>query len=82
METDLTKGNITKSLLLFSLPMILGNLLQQLYNVADTFIVGKYIGSDALAGSRIFIYNNDVFDFDYFRFMYGKRYFIFDVIWS
>ena len=49
METDLTKGNITKSLLLFSLPMILGNLLQQLYNVADTFIVGKYIGSDALA---------------------------------
>ena len=49
MEIDLTKGNITKSLLLFSLPMILGNLLQQLYNVADTFIVGKYIGSDALA---------------------------------
>lgn len=49
METDLTKGNITKSLLLFSLPMILGNLLQQLYNVADTFIVGKYISSDALA---------------------------------
>ncbi|WP_455684912.1 MATE family efflux transporter [Thomasclavelia sp.] len=49
MEAKLTEGKITKSLLLFSLPMILGNLLQQLYNVADTFIVGKYLGSEALA---------------------------------
>ncbi|MEG0593039.1 MAG: MATE family efflux transporter [Coprobacillus sp.] len=49
MNEQLVKGNITKSLLLFSIPMVLGNLLQQLYNVADTFIVGKYIGSDALA---------------------------------
>lgn len=49
MDSKLTKGPITKSLLLFSLPMILGNLLQQFYNVADTFIVGQYIGSKALA---------------------------------
>lgn len=49
MNNDLIKGNITKSLLLFSIPMILGNLLQQLYNIADTFIVGQYIGSQALA---------------------------------
>lgn len=49
MDSKLTKGPITKSLLLFSIPMILGNLLQQLYNVADTFIVGQYIGSSALA---------------------------------
>lgn len=49
MERSLIKGNITRSLLMFSLPMILGNLLQQLYNVADTFIVGKYLGSQALA---------------------------------
>lgn len=49
MNQNLTKGNITKSLILFSIPMILGNLLQQLYNIADTFIVGKYIGSSALA---------------------------------
>lgn len=48
MVTKLTEGNITKGLIMFSLPMILGNLLQQLYNVADTFIVGHYIGSDAL----------------------------------
>lgn len=44
MNNQLTKGSITKSLLLFSLPMILGNLLQQFYNIADTFIVGQYLG--------------------------------------
>lgn len=49
MNTDLIKGNVTKSLLIFALPMILGNLLQQLYNIADTFIVGQFIGSNALA---------------------------------
>lgn len=49
MNQELLKGPVTKSLLLFSLPMILGNLLQQLYNVADTFIVGQYLGANALA---------------------------------
>ena len=49
MNHQLTKGHITKSLLFFSLPMILGNLLQQFYNIADTFIVGQYLGSHALA---------------------------------
>lgn len=49
MNHQLTKGHITKSLLFFSLPMILGNLLQQFYNIVDTYIVGKYIGSNALA---------------------------------
>lgn len=44
MEKRLTTGPIGRSLLAFSLPMILGNLLQQLYNVADTLIVGKTIG--------------------------------------
>lgn len=48
MKQNLTKGNITKSLLLFAIPMILGDLLQQFYNIADTFIVGKYISSQAL----------------------------------
>ena len=46
---DLTQGPITKTLLLFSAPMIAGNLLQQLYNVVDTLIVGHFIGPDALA---------------------------------
>lgn len=49
MYRDLTKGTITKTILLFVLPMIAGNLLQQFYNIADTLIVGKFLGSDALA---------------------------------
>ena len=49
MYRDLTKGNITKGLVLFALPMIAGNLLQQLYNVADTLIVGRALGRNALA---------------------------------
>lgn len=49
MVSDLTQGSITKTLLRFSLPMILGNLMQQMYNVADTLIVGRFIGKDALA---------------------------------
>lgn len=46
---DLTEGKIGKSLLLFSMPMILGNLLQQMYNIADTLLVGRIIGPAALA---------------------------------
>lgn len=49
VEQQLTKGHIGKALIQFSLPMILGNLLQQLYNIADTLIVGKTIGPTALA---------------------------------
>ena len=49
MNEDLTKGPVMKSMLCFAVPMILGNLLQQCYNVADTLIVGQFIGSDALA---------------------------------
>lgn len=49
MQKDLTHGSITKSMLLFAAPMILGNLLQQLYNIVDTLIVGRYLGPDALA---------------------------------
>ena len=49
MNQDLTKGPIIKSMLLFAVPMILGNLLQQCYNIADTFIVGRFLGSNALA---------------------------------
>lgn len=48
-ERNLTEGNILKTMLLFSLPMILGNLLQQIYNIADTMVVGHYLGSNALA---------------------------------
>lgn len=46
---DLSEGNILSTLLLFALPMMAGNLLQQIYNIADTLIVGRYLGPDALA---------------------------------
>ncbi len=49
MGRDLTKGPVLRSMLLFAIPMILGNLLQQCYNIADTLIVGRVLGRDALA---------------------------------
>src|SRR5699024_6266987 len=48
MNQDLTQGRITSSLLRFAWPFMVGNLLQQLYNVVDTLIVGRYLGSNAL----------------------------------
>ena len=49
MYYDLTRGKISRSLILFALPMIAGNLLQQFYNIADTLIVGQALGKNALA---------------------------------
>ena len=49
MQRDLTSGSVTGAMLRFALPMILGNLLQQLYNIADTIVVGRALGADALA---------------------------------
>ncbi len=48
-QLDLTKGPISRNLLLFAFPLICGNILQQLYNVVDTLIVGQYLGANALA---------------------------------
>ena len=49
MNRDLTRGSVIKSMLLFAIPMILGDLLQQCYNIADTLIVGQFLGRNALA---------------------------------
>ena len=49
MKTELTQGPVVKTMLRFAVPMILGNLLQQCYNIADMLIVGRYLGTDALA---------------------------------
>lgn len=49
MNKDLTQGPVMRSMLLFAVPMILGNLLQQCYNIADTLIVGQFLGKNALA---------------------------------
>ena len=49
MAVALTSGSIVRPMLLFALPLTLGNLLQQLYNITDTAIVGQFVGPDALA---------------------------------
>ena len=48
-QQNLTQGPITKGILLFALPLMFGNLLQQMYNIADTWVVGRFLGADALA---------------------------------
>ncbi len=59
MISDMTKGNPTKTILIFTLPMLIGNLFQQLYNIVDSVVVGRYIGKDALAavGSSFMLMN-------------------------
>lgn len=49
MVTDLTKGNCLKQIIIFAVPMFIGNLFQQLYVVVDSAVVGQMIGTDALA---------------------------------
>ena len=49
MEKDMTVGNPTKMILDFTVPLFIGNVFQQLYNMADTIIVGKFVGANALA---------------------------------
>lgn len=48
-NVELTEGNIWKSIILFSIPLLIGNLFQQLYNAVDSFVVGNYVGTAALA---------------------------------
>ena len=45
----MSEGNIWKQLLFFSIPLVLGNIFQQLYNAVDSIIVGNFVGSQALA---------------------------------
>ena len=59
-KTRMTEGSISKKIILFAIPLFLGNLFQQLYNTADSLIVGNFLGSNALAavgssGSPIFL---------------------------
>lgn len=46
---DLTKGSVRKQIVMFALPMVLGNVFQQLYSIVDSIVVGKFIGKEALA---------------------------------
>ena len=59
-KTRMTDGSISRKIILFAIPLFLGNLFQQLYNTADSLIVGNYLGSNALAavsssGNLIFL---------------------------
>ena len=49
MIRDMTKGSPWRMILFFSLPVLLGNLFQQLYSMVDTIIVGRFVGTQALA---------------------------------
>src|SRR5699024_2426332 len=58
--TLMTEGSIWRKIVTFAIPLFFGNLFQQLYNTADSLIVGNFLGSDALAavsssGSLIFL---------------------------
>ena len=58
-EMNMTEGPIAKNIVMFAIPLFLGNLFQQLYNTADAFVVGNLLGDNALAGvsstsSRLF----------------------------
>lgn len=49
MAQDMTTGNPARILLAFSVPMLIGNLFQQFYNIVDTIVVGQFVGAGALA---------------------------------
>ncbi len=62
MTNDMTRGNPVKLILLFSIPLLIGNIFQQFYSMVDTIIVGRFVGVDALAavgstGSMVFLVN-------------------------
>lgn len=65
---DMTRGSIIKQIILFSLPLMLGNVFQMLYNTVDSVVVGNYVGKEALAavGSTTMIVNMLVFFFNGF----------------
>lgn len=57
-NNDLTKGTVWKVIIRFALPLLIGNLLQQFYNITDSIIVGQFLGKEALAAvsASFFIY--------------------------
>ena len=60
-------------MLLFAVPMILGNIMQQCYNLADTWIVGRFVGAEALAAVGSAYTLMTFFKFDPDRHVYGER---------
>ena len=65
MTNDMTKGSPLRIFILFSIPLLIGNVFQQLYSMVDTIIVGRFVGVDALAavgstGSMLYLINGTV----------------------
>ncbi len=82
MQRDLTSGKITGNLLKFAFPLMIGNLLQQCYNVADTWVVGQFLGSDALAAVGSSYTLHDLFNLDFARALHGERRGFFHAVWE
>ena len=82
MRGDLTEGDITKKLLLFALPLMAGNLLQQMYNVADTLIVGRFLGGGRAGGGRFVVYADGVPDLYPARAVYGEQRVFLHPVWA
>ncbi len=76
-QKDLTKGAVYPTMCLFALPMIVGNILQQGYNVVDTWVVGHYAG--CIGGGRFGVCINDFFDLGASGALYGQRRCIFSL---
>jgi len=55
-NTDLTEGKVWKVIVRFAVPLLVGNLLQQFYNITDSIIVGQFLGKEALVSASFFIY--------------------------
>ena len=64
----LTTGSIPKKIIMFAIPLLWGNLFQQLYNVADSLIVGNFLGNNALAAVSIWSFQCNG------NFLHEKRY--------
>ena len=48
-DVDMTQGSITRHIILFALPLLAGNVFQQMYNMVDTWVVGRYVSNEAYA---------------------------------
>ena len=77
---DFTSGNIYMQMLELSIPLILGNILQQFYNTIDAFVVGRYAGADEFAAIGIAGTIMNLFFHDS-RCMYRNVRFIFKILW-
>ena len=76
-STALTSGSIKKQLVLFSIPIFLGTLLQQLYNVIDAVVAGRLVNEDALSAIGV-----SVVCFRYFGFSYWYHDTSCPIFWS